>query len=71
MTEQGLFFTAASRSLEELEAALKRMSGHSAENGSLDGLFTFSRPVDNMYWYIPSLVELSNLAKSIHNTSSS
>jgi deferrochelatase/peroxidase EfeB len=56
--ESGLFFCAFSRSLEEIDKALKRMAGHEAADGSLDGLFEFTKSVANNFYYCPSLSEL-------------
>ncbi len=47
----GLVFTAFGRSLAAFEALLKRMTG--AEDGTVDALFTFTRPVTGAYFWCP------------------
>jgi len=59
--EEGLFFTAYSRSLEELDSAISRMAGHFEEDGSTDNLLSISRNVTSNYYYVPSLDELNSL----------
>ncbi|KAL6057624.1 MACPF domain-containing protein [Balamuthia mandrillaris] len=56
--EEGLYFTAYSRFLSEIDTALKRMCGHFAEDGSVDNLFSITRAVGCNYYYVPSLPEL-------------
>jgi len=61
--ESGLFFCAFSRSLMEIDRALKRMAGHEASDGSVDNLFKITKSVANNYYYVPSLLELKDLAE--------
>jgi porphyrinogen peroxidase len=62
-TEEGLYFVAVSRSLDDLDTALNRMSGHFDKEGSLDNLFKFTKAVTSNYYYVPSMLELKNLEK--------
>lgn len=48
---EGLVFTAFGRSLDAYEAQLTRMSG--LEDGVVDALFSFSRPVTGGYFWCP------------------
>jgi len=50
-TRAGLVFVAFGRSLDAFEAQLKRMAG--AEDGIVDALFTFTRPVTGAYYWCP------------------
>jgi putative iron-dependent peroxidase len=52
-TRAGLVFVAFGRSLDAFEAQLKRMAG--AEDGIVDALFTFTRPVTGAYYWCPPL----------------
>ena len=47
----GLVFVAFGKSLDAFEAQLKRMVG--AEDGTVDALFTFTRPVTGAYFWCP------------------
>ncbi len=47
----GLVFTAFGKSLDAFEAQLKRMTG--AEDGAVDALFTFTRPVTGACFWCP------------------
>jgi putative iron-dependent peroxidase len=49
--EEGLVFVAFGRSLDAFEAQLTRMSGQ--EDGIVDALFSFSRPVTGGYFWCP------------------
>lgn len=49
--EHGLYFVAFGRSLDAYERVLTRMAGH--EDGIVDGLFQFSRPVSGGYYWCP------------------
>jgi len=49
--QEGLVFTAFGRSFDAFEAQLVRMSG--AEDGIVDALFRFSRPVTGGYFWCP------------------
>eukprot|EP01125_Pyxidicula_operculata_P015187 TRINITY_DN5134_c0_g1_i1.p1 TRINITY_DN5134_c0_g1~~TRINITY_DN5134_c0_g1_i1.p1 ORF type:complete len:592 (-),score=164.93 TRINITY_DN5134_c0_g1_i1:107-1882(-) len=60
--EEGLYFIAFSRTLDEFEATLNRMSGNfENSDGSLDNLFKISEAVTSNYYYVPSLPELLEL----------
>jgi len=50
-TRAGLIFTAFGRSLAAFEALLKRMTG--TEDGTVDALFAFTRPVTGTYFWCP------------------
>lgn len=50
-TQGGLMFVAFGRSLDAFDAQLERMSG--AEDGIVDALFTFTRPVTGAYYWCP------------------
>ena len=50
-TGAGLNFVAFGKSLDAFEAQLKRMTG--AEDGTVDALFTFTRPVTGAYYWCP------------------
>jgi putative iron-dependent peroxidase len=52
-TEEGLEFVAHVESLDRYERVLRRMIGH--EDGIVDGLFTFSRPVTGGYYWCPPI----------------
>jgi porphyrinogen peroxidase len=49
--QAGLVFVAFGRSLDAFDAQLKRMAG--AEDGTVDALFTFTRPVTGAYYWCP------------------
>ena len=53
--EQGLEFTAYVESLDRFERPLRRMVG--LDDGVVDGLFTFSRPVTGGYYWCPPIAE--------------
>jgi putative iron-dependent peroxidase len=50
-TQAGLMFVAFGKSLDAFDAQLKRMAG--AEDGTVDALFTFTRPVTGAYYWCP------------------
>ena len=50
-TRAGLVFVAFGRSLDAFEAQLKRMAGE--DDGTVDVLFTFTRPVTGAYFWCP------------------
>jgi putative iron-dependent peroxidase len=50
-TRAGLVFTAFGKTLDAFEAQLRRMTG--AEDGTVDALFTFTRPVSGAYFWCP------------------
>jgi putative iron-dependent peroxidase len=52
-TGAGLNFVAFGKSLDPFEAQLKRMTG--AEDGTVDALFTFTRPVTGAIFWCPPL----------------
>jgi putative iron-dependent peroxidase len=52
-TEEGLEFVAHVESLDRYERILRRMVGH--EDGIVDGLFSFSRPVTGGYYWCPPI----------------
>ncbi len=49
----GLVFTAFGASLDAFEAQLKRMAG--AEDGIVDAIFTFTRPLSGAYFWCPGM----------------
>lgn len=51
--EQGLVFIAYGRSLDAFEQVMRRMAG--LEDGIVDALFTFSRPLTGGYYWCPPL----------------
>lgn len=51
--EQGLEFIAYGKSLDAFETMMRRMAG--LEDGIVDALFTFSRPVTGGYYWCPPL----------------
>ncbi len=50
-TRAGLVFVAFGKSLDAFDAQLKRMVG--ADDGMVDALFTFTRPVTGVYFWCP------------------
>jgi len=50
-THAGLMFVAFGKTLDAFDAQLKRMAG--AEDGIVDALFTFTRPVTGAYYWCP------------------
>jgi len=61
--DEGLFFVAFSRFIDEFERALNRMSGVYQPDGSTDALFEITRAVTSGYYYVPSKSELQNLTE--------
>ncbi len=53
LREHGLFFVAFGATLDPFERILRRMVGH--DDGIVDGLFEFSRPVSGGHYYCPPL----------------
>ncbi|RBJ65700.1 peroxidase, partial [Pseudomonas sp. MWU12-2534b] len=51
----GLMFLAFGHSFEAFEAQLRRMSG--LDDGIVDGLYRFSRPITGGYYWCPPLRE--------------
>ena len=49
----GLYFVAFGESFDAFEAQLRRMTG--AEDGIVDALFTFTRPVSGGYFWCPPI----------------
>jgi len=62
--ESGLYFIAFSGSLSEMKDALFRMAGHNNDQGLHDALFDITRSTHNGFFYVPTLVELNQLANS-------
>ncbi|HEV7237788.1 MAG TPA: Dyp-type peroxidase [Thermoanaerobaculia bacterium] len=54
-TQEGLEFVAQVNSLDVFETMMKRMVGR--EDGIVDGLFTFSRPVTGGYYWCPPIAK--------------
>ena len=54
-TEEGLVFVAFGKSFDAFEALLSRMIG--ADDGIIDGLFGFTRPVTGSYFWCPPVVD--------------
>jgi putative iron-dependent peroxidase len=52
-TQEGLEFIAQVESLDRFEVMMRRMAG--LEDGIVDGLFTFSRPVSGGYYWCPPI----------------
>lgn len=50
-TEEGLMFVAFGKSFDAFEALMSRMVG--ADDGIVDGLFSFTRPVTGSYFWCP------------------
>ncbi len=48
---EGLMFVAFGRSLDAFEVQLRRMAG--LEDGVVDGLFRFTRPISGSYFWCP------------------
>jgi len=63
-TEEGLYFVSVARSLEEMDTSINRMSGHYDKNGTIDGLFKFTKAKTSNYYYVPSIIELNQLKNS-------
>lgn len=53
--ESGLVFVAFGRSLDAFEAQLRRMLG--LEDGIVDALFRFTRPLTGAYYWCPPLAD--------------
>jgi putative iron-dependent peroxidase len=53
--DSGLMFVAFGRSLDAFEAQLRRMLGQ--EDGIIDALFRFTRPVTGAYYWCPPLAD--------------
>lgn len=52
---EGLVFVSFSATLEPFEAVLRRMFG--ADDGLVDGLFSFTRPVTGGAWWCPPVLD--------------
>jgi hypothetical protein len=63
--DEGLFFIAFSRFIDEFERALSRMCGHYQLDGSTDSLFEITRAVTSGYYYVPSKTELLQLPEAM------
>jgi len=59
--DEGLFFVAFSRFIDEFERSLNRMCGEYQPDGSTDALFDITRAISSGYYYIPSKSELQSL----------
>lgn len=55
VAEHGLYFVAYGATLDAFERVLRRMAGH--DDGVVDGLFQFSRPVTGGYYFCPPVRE--------------
>lgn len=53
VTEHGLYFVAYGKTPDAFEAVMRRMVGH--DDGVVDGLFQFSRPVSGSFYWCPPL----------------
>lgn len=53
VTEHGLYFIAYARSLDPFEQVMRRMIGR--DDGVVDGLFRFSRPVSGGFYWCPAV----------------
>jgi putative iron-dependent peroxidase len=53
--QEGLEFVAFVESLDRFERQMHRMVGH--DDGIVDGLFSFSRPVTGGYYWCPAVVD--------------
>ena len=51
----GLVFVAFGHSFEAFEVQMRRMAGQ--EDGILDALFRFTRPVSTGYFWVPPVLE--------------
>jgi putative iron-dependent peroxidase len=51
----GLMFVAFGHSFDAFEAQMRRMAGH--EDGIVDALFTFTKPVNGAYFWCPPVVD--------------
>ena len=54
-TEEGLVFVAFGKSFDAFEALMNRMIG--ADDGIIDSLFSFTRPVTGSYYWCPPVVD--------------
>lgn len=54
-SREGLMFVAFGKSLYAFEAQLRRMTGQ--EDGVIDGLFRFTRPISGSYFWCPPTVD--------------
>lgn len=55
VTEHGLYFVAYGKTFDAFEAVLRRMIGR--DDGIVDGLFRFTRPVSGGYYWCPPVVD--------------
>lgn len=53
--DSGLVFVAFGKSFDAFESILNRMLGH--EDGIIDGLFQFTRPISGAYFWCPPMTE--------------
>ena len=52
---EGLMFVAFGKSLDAFEAQIARMTGQ--EDGVVDGLFRFTRPISGSYFWCPPVAD--------------
>jgi putative iron-dependent peroxidase len=52
---EGLMFVAFGKSLDAYEVQMRRMAG--LEDGIVDGLFRFSRPLSGSYFWCPPVAD--------------
>lgn len=64
--KKGLAFHAFAGSLQELEAALGRMSGET--DGVVDALFNYTTNTHSNYYYCPTVQQLKQLAVHVTPT---
>jgi selT/selW/selH-like putative selenoprotein len=64
--DEGLFFVAFSRFIDEFERSLNRMCGEFQADGSTDALFEITRAISSGYYYIPSVLELQALTQATY-----
>jgi putative iron-dependent peroxidase len=53
--EHGFEFIAYGESVDRFERVMRRMAG--LDDGTVDGLFTFSRPVTGAYYWCPPVAQ--------------
>lgn len=64
VTEHGLYFVAFARSLDPFEQVMRRMVG--GDDGIVDGLFRFSRPVSGGYYWCPPVAGARLDLRALH-----
>jgi len=63
VSENGLYFVAFACDIHRFDAQLKRMYGV-AEDGLHDQLIHYSKATSGAYWYVPGVIELSDVVES-------